>query len=267
MRLIARTATAVALLVPALIGLASGPQAAAASTANIPGLPLPAPVTTGRLGGPVYDVVFAVSVPAGSRAARVADGLCRHGFRPVPLRFHGDGHLRGSAARPRGQFRRPHEHGVHHVPHHDGGRVLRRPQRRHERRGDVPAGRRDRAGHDAATVQPRARRRRAGDQRPRGGRHPGRDGRPVRSRGDAVQRRRLDLASVAAIRDDDIVDVRPARRAQAAVGTRAGWGRQRVICGPRNHRLRHHAARGDRARTRPARPDHGHAAHDLGDIL
>jgi hypothetical protein len=39
---------------------------AADQTSDIPGIPLPGTVTSGLLGGPVYDVVFYVEVPAGS---------------------------------------------------------------------------------------------------------------------------------------------------------------------------------------------------------
>ena len=35
----------------------------AATTGNIPGVPLPGPVVTGKLGGPIYDVVYSVDVP------------------------------------------------------------------------------------------------------------------------------------------------------------------------------------------------------------
>lgn len=37
--------------------------AAADPAANIPGVPLPGPISTGRLGGPIYDQVFQVDVP------------------------------------------------------------------------------------------------------------------------------------------------------------------------------------------------------------
>lgn len=36
------------------------------SSANIPGVPLPGSTVTGNLGGPIYDVVYRVQVPAGS---------------------------------------------------------------------------------------------------------------------------------------------------------------------------------------------------------
>ncbi len=41
------------------------PSARADTTSNIPGVPLPGPVVSGQLGGPVYDVVFSIDVPSG----------------------------------------------------------------------------------------------------------------------------------------------------------------------------------------------------------
>lgn len=59
----ARSLAAIALVVFALIGL---PAVAAGSdlAADIPGVPLPGPIATGRLGGPIYDRVYQVDVPA-----------------------------------------------------------------------------------------------------------------------------------------------------------------------------------------------------------
>ena len=48
------------------LGSALSPTRAADNTSDIPGIPLPGTVTTGPLGGPIYDVVFRLSVPAGS---------------------------------------------------------------------------------------------------------------------------------------------------------------------------------------------------------
>lgn len=53
--LVAATLTLTGLPTPA----SAGPQS------DIPGVPLPGPVATGRLGGPVYDVVYSVEIPAG----------------------------------------------------------------------------------------------------------------------------------------------------------------------------------------------------------
>ncbi len=58
-----RAALAAAFLVGVLVG-APG-TARADSTSDIPGVPLPGPVVTGQLGGPVYDVVYRIQVPAG----------------------------------------------------------------------------------------------------------------------------------------------------------------------------------------------------------
>jgi hypothetical protein len=44
---------------------ASGARAATPPESDIPGIALPGPVTSGRLGGPIYDVVYHVDVPAG----------------------------------------------------------------------------------------------------------------------------------------------------------------------------------------------------------
>jgi hypothetical protein len=43
--------------------LVPAPAVAAPATGNIPGVPLPGPVVTGKLGGPIYDVVYSVQVP------------------------------------------------------------------------------------------------------------------------------------------------------------------------------------------------------------
>jgi len=56
------------LLVAALLagGLLVAPSAALAGPeSDIPGIPLPAPVVSGQLGGPIYDVVYRLDVPAG----------------------------------------------------------------------------------------------------------------------------------------------------------------------------------------------------------
>ena len=55
--LIASTALAVAGPVPVVLG--------ADTLHNIPGVPLPAATVSGKLGGPIYDVVYRVDVPAG----------------------------------------------------------------------------------------------------------------------------------------------------------------------------------------------------------
>ena len=56
-----------AVLVGTLLGpaMASG-KVSAADTSNIPGVPLPGPSVSGELGGSIYDIVYRVSVPAGS---------------------------------------------------------------------------------------------------------------------------------------------------------------------------------------------------------
>lgn len=48
--------------------VAAGPPALAVGdlSSDIPGVPLPGPVATGQLGGPIYDVVFRIQVAAGS---------------------------------------------------------------------------------------------------------------------------------------------------------------------------------------------------------
>ena len=49
----------------ALIGAMAPPRAMAADpSGEIPGIPLPGSVATGRLGGPIYDRVYQVDVPA-----------------------------------------------------------------------------------------------------------------------------------------------------------------------------------------------------------
>ncbi len=57
-----------ALLAAALVAgalLASPTATLADASSNIPGVPLPAPVVSGQLGGPIYDVVYRVTIPAG----------------------------------------------------------------------------------------------------------------------------------------------------------------------------------------------------------
>ena len=53
------------LLVSGTMPLASVVSAAPPPEADIPGIVLPGPVATGQLGGPIYDVVYRLDVPAG----------------------------------------------------------------------------------------------------------------------------------------------------------------------------------------------------------
>ncbi len=48
----------------ALLLVAPARTSAVSATGNIPGVPLPAPQVSGQLGGPIYDVVYSVDVPA-----------------------------------------------------------------------------------------------------------------------------------------------------------------------------------------------------------
>lgn len=57
-------ALALALVAGAAVAAPAGAQAD--SSSNIPGVPLPASVVTGQLGGPIYDVVYRITMPAGS---------------------------------------------------------------------------------------------------------------------------------------------------------------------------------------------------------
>ncbi|MCU0505639.1 MAG: Ig-like domain-containing protein [Chloroflexi bacterium] len=66
-----RLAAALAALVVAasaatVAGPASSVRAATPPDSDIPGVPLPGPVVTGTLGGPVYDRVYSLSVPPGN---------------------------------------------------------------------------------------------------------------------------------------------------------------------------------------------------------
>ncbi len=54
------------LICPSLVGVTGATGAAADQTSDIPGTPLPGIVTSGLLGGPIFDVVFHFDVPAGS---------------------------------------------------------------------------------------------------------------------------------------------------------------------------------------------------------
>ncbi len=66
-RLRGRRPLSIALLVAAsLVGLTGPVTVAADQTSDIPGTALPGTVTSGPLGGPIYDVVFHLEVPAGS---------------------------------------------------------------------------------------------------------------------------------------------------------------------------------------------------------
>ncbi len=48
------------------VGLLAAPRTVrAAPESDIPGIPLPAPVVSGQLGGPIYDIVYRLDVPAG----------------------------------------------------------------------------------------------------------------------------------------------------------------------------------------------------------
>ena len=53
------------LIAAANLGALPGAAVAADNPHNISGVPLPGPAATGKLGGPVYDVVYRVDVPAG----------------------------------------------------------------------------------------------------------------------------------------------------------------------------------------------------------
>lgn len=53
-----------ALAIALLLSVLPPTPARSAEDSNIPGIPLPGPVVTGRLGGPIYDRVFWIDVPA-----------------------------------------------------------------------------------------------------------------------------------------------------------------------------------------------------------
>ena len=56
----------IALLAAAsLVGVAGATPVAADQTSDIPGAALPGTVSSGLLGGPIYDVVYRVTIPAG----------------------------------------------------------------------------------------------------------------------------------------------------------------------------------------------------------
>jgi len=63
-RRLAATLVAVAVVGTALAG--APPVARADASSDIPGILLPGPIVTGVLGGPVYDVVYRLTAPAGS---------------------------------------------------------------------------------------------------------------------------------------------------------------------------------------------------------
>jgi hypothetical protein len=52
-------------LAGALLTMAPAGTSATSATGNIPGVPLPADTVSGQLGGPIYDVVYSIDVPAG----------------------------------------------------------------------------------------------------------------------------------------------------------------------------------------------------------
>src|SRR3990172_180203 len=56
---------AFALVLAGFLPFAGEVRAATPSESDIPGVPLPGAVVTGQLGGPIYDVVYRVDVPAG----------------------------------------------------------------------------------------------------------------------------------------------------------------------------------------------------------
>jgi hypothetical protein len=56
---------ALALVVVGALPWASAATAATPPESDLPGIALPGPVVSGRLGGPIYDVVYRVEVPAG----------------------------------------------------------------------------------------------------------------------------------------------------------------------------------------------------------
>ena len=57
---------AAAALTGALVVGVVGTPVGAADASDIPGVPLPGPVVTGRLGGPIYDVVYRITVAPGT---------------------------------------------------------------------------------------------------------------------------------------------------------------------------------------------------------
>jgi hypothetical protein len=68
MNMLGRSAVAARALVALIVGsglLAAPPTVAADQSSDIPGIPLPSPVVSGQLGGPVFDVVYRLDVPAG----------------------------------------------------------------------------------------------------------------------------------------------------------------------------------------------------------
>ncbi len=56
---------ALSMAVPWTMAEAPAARAATPPESDIPGIPLPAPVVSGLLGGPIYDVVYRIDVPAG----------------------------------------------------------------------------------------------------------------------------------------------------------------------------------------------------------
>src|SRR3990172_10835917 len=56
---------AFALVLAGFLPTAREARAATPSESDIPGVPLPGAVVTGQLGGPIYDVLYRVDVPAG----------------------------------------------------------------------------------------------------------------------------------------------------------------------------------------------------------
>ncbi|MGC8635283.1 MAG: Ig-like domain-containing protein [Candidatus Limnocylindrales bacterium] len=59
-----RAALVLVLVVGATVAVPAGAQAD--SSSNIPGVPIPGSVVTGQLGGPIYDVVYRITMPAGA---------------------------------------------------------------------------------------------------------------------------------------------------------------------------------------------------------
>ncbi len=64
-RLAASGLLSLVVIVTSALPWASAAVAATPAESDIPGIALPGPVVTGRLGGPIYDVVYRVEVPAG----------------------------------------------------------------------------------------------------------------------------------------------------------------------------------------------------------
>ncbi len=198
-----------------------------------PGSSATGPASAGKLGGPVYDDVYRVVVPAGhillaSMTGDPGTDFDLYLFDSTATDIYADPPV-GLVAVVHG----PDQHGVDHVPVDRRRHLLPRPERRYERRGDVPPGGPDPVRHRPAAGHAVPGWRGAGHEQPHRVRLGGRDRRPVRRGHDVVQPGRHDLVGTRSVLAECVAEPRRAGRDPRGVGQGLGPGGKRIDAGAR----------------------------------